>query len=61
MVGAIDICPIATQTYTQNFPAARVETARLEEVDITALRHRLGTVDILLASPECTNHTCAKG
>jgi len=61
MVAAIDMDPIATSTYKQNFPTANVITNRLELVDPFALRHSIGVVDILLASPECTNHTCAKG
>lgn len=61
MVGAIDMCPIATETYRANFPKAHVITDRLERVDLTALKKRVGDIDILLASPECTNHTCAKG
>lgn len=61
MVGAIDMCRVATDTYRDNFPGANVITSRLEDVDIAGLRRQLGTVDILLASPECTNHTCAKG
>ena len=61
MVGAIDMCPTATATYVANFPDAHVVTGRLEEVDMDAFKQRVGEVDILLASPECRNHTCAKG
>jgi len=61
MVGAIDRCPIATATYKANFPHGKVLTNRLEDVNIHALRRDIGSIDILLASPECTNHTCAKG
>lgn len=61
MVGAIDMCPIATATYKANFPQARVITSRLEDVNVSDLKRDIGSIDILLASPECTNHTCAKG
>jgi DNA (cytosine-5)-methyltransferase 1 len=61
VVGAIDMCPTATATYQQNFAEALVLTRRLEDVGLAALRRRIGKIDILLASPECTNHTCAKG
>lgn len=44
-----------------NFPKAHVVTERLEDVAIGAFREQVGNVDILLASPECRNHTCAKG
>ncbi|MGJ4802921.1 DNA cytosine methyltransferase [Luteimonas sp. SDU82] len=61
MVGAIDMCPVATDTYRSNFPKTNVVTGRLEELDLAKLRREIGSVDVLLASPECTNHTCAKG
>ena len=61
MVGAIDMDPIATDTYRSNFPGANVRTARLEDLEPSAIRRKIGSVDILLASPECTNHSCAKG
>jgi DNA (cytosine-5)-methyltransferase 1 len=61
LAGAIDMCPIATATYRDNFPDAAVITGRLEDVNLPELRRQLGKIDILLASPECTNHTCAKG
>jgi DNA (cytosine-5)-methyltransferase 1 len=61
IVGAIDLCPTATATYQDNFPDTFVLTKRLEDVSLPQLRRRLGNIDILLSSPECTNHTCAKG
>jgi DNA (cytosine-5)-methyltransferase 1 len=61
LAGAIDMCPIATQTYRANFPDAHVVTERVEHIDLKKLRSRIGEVDLLMASPECTNHTCAKG
>ena len=61
MVGAIDMCATATATYEVNFPEAHVVTSRLEDLDISIFKEKVGDVDILLASPECRNHTCAKG
>ena len=61
MVGAIDMCATATATYKANFPDVHVVTGRLEEVAIATFKEKVGEVDILLASPECRNHTCAKG
>lgn len=61
IAAGIDMCPIATRTYQANFQSAKVITSRLEELDLARLRRQLGEIDILLASPECTNHTCAKG
>ena len=59
--GAIDLDPIATATYKANFPEATVINRRLEDIRPSALRDKIGDIDLLLASPECTNHTCAKG
>ncbi|MBB6247737.1 DNA (cytosine-5)-methyltransferase 1 [Rhodanobacter sp. A1T4] len=61
MVGAIDLNTLATSTYKLNFPDAFVVNKRLEDVQPSKLRDRIGDIDLLLASPECTNHTCAKG
>lgn len=61
IVAGIDRCPIATGTYAANFPRARVVTSRLEDVDLAAYKREIGQIDLLLASPECRNHTCARG
>ena len=54
--------PPATATYAENFPKAKkIITDRLEEINPRKLRNSIGDIDLLLASPECTNHTCAKG
>lgn len=59
--GGVDMDPIATETYRDNFSSAHVVTDRLERVDLAKLKRRVGSIDLLLASPECTNHTCARG
>lgn len=61
IAAGIDMWPVATSTYASNFNDAHVTTARLEDLDLNCLRRQVGTIDMLLASPECTNHTCAKG
>ncbi len=61
VVAGIDMCATATATFAANFPTAHAMTSRLEDVEIGALSARVGPIDILLASPECRNHTCAKG
>ncbi len=61
MVSGIDMCRTATATFASNFPDAHVITSRLEDVDMTDFKPRTGPIDILLSSPECRNHTCAKG
>lgn len=61
IAGGIDVWPTATETYRANFPSAHVVTSRLDDVDLGGLKQRIGGIDLLLASPECTSHTCAKG
>ena len=61
IVAGVDMCPTATATFAANFPAAHVVTSRLEDLPMDDFRERVGPIDLLLASPECRNHTCAKG
>ena len=61
IVAGVDMCSIATATFAANFPAAHVVTSRLEDLSIDDYKERIGPIDLLLASPECRNHTCAKG
>ena len=61
IVGGIDMSDVATATFKHNFPNATVKTSRLEDIDLSELHDEIGDIDLLLASPECTNHTCAKG
>jgi DNA (cytosine-5)-methyltransferase 1 len=55
---AVDLWDVATTTYKKNFPKAQVITAKVEEVNPASVKAR---VDLLLTSPECTNHTHARG
>jgi DNA (cytosine-5)-methyltransferase 1 len=61
IVCGIDLCEVATATYEENFPEAITITRALENVNPRKLHDSIGDIDLLLASPECTNHTCAKG
>lgn len=61
IVCGIDLWALATATYKDNFPEAHILTDDLEEVSPRRLHRRIGEIDLILASPECTNHTCAKG
>ncbi len=61
IVAAFDLWPLAGEAHDVNFPEAEFIPGRLEELDIDALVKRLGPIDLILASPECTNHSPAKG
>lgn len=59
-VVAVDLWDVACKTYQANFPDAKVLNARIETIDPLDYCER-GSVDLLIASPECTNHSKAKG
>ncbi|AGH97819.1 DNA cytosine methyltransferase [Micavibrio aeruginosavorus] len=61
IVCGIDLNEVAIGTYRDNFPQAKAYAKRLEGINPRKLRDEIGDIDLLLASPECTNHTCAKG
>jgi DNA (cytosine-5)-methyltransferase 1 len=57
----IDSWAIASATFATNFPGALALNASLNERSGVRLLGKIGDIDLILASPECTNHTCAKG
>lgn len=61
IVAGVDAWDVACRTYAANFPGASALNRRLEGAQILPEVTSLGKIDLLLASPECTNHTCARG
>jgi DNA (cytosine-5)-methyltransferase 1 len=61
VVAAVDSWELACDTYQDNYPDSQVYRSACEELDPTRVLKEIGPIDLLLASPECTNHTCAKG
>ena len=61
VVAGVDMCATAAETFAANFPDALVVTSRLEDIRLGFLKRTVSDIDLLLASPECTSHTCAKG
>jgi len=61
LVAAIDADTLAVATFKDNFPKSKVVAGRLDEGNGVALIGDVGKVDLLLASPECTNHSVARG
>jgi DNA (cytosine-5)-methyltransferase 1 len=64
IVAGFDVWPVAGSVYRANFPHARFypcDLATLMESDIRVMRDDLGPVDLLLASPPCTDHSPARG
>ena len=61
VVGGIDAWDLAVQVFADNFPSAQVSTAPVEKQEPPRIVEQVGRIDLLLASPECTNHSCARG
>ena len=61
VVGGIDAWPLATEVFAQNFPTATVFTSKTQDQDPERIAAELESVDLLLASPECTSHSYARG
>lgn len=61
MVAAFDLWELAAKNYQTNFPNARFYSGRLEDVELDKTAREIGNIDLILASPECTNHSPAKG
>lgn len=61
LVAAFDLWDLAGKNHHENFPDTEFIEGRLEDSDPDALAKRLGKIDLIMASPECTNHSPAKG
>lgn len=61
VVAAVDAWGLACTSYRDNNPNTEVYSSLCEAVDPGGLEKRFGKIDLILASPECTSHTCAKG
>ncbi|MEJ5200850.1 MAG: DNA (cytosine-5-)-methyltransferase [Anaerolineales bacterium] len=64
IVAGFDKWDLAGKVFQDNFPEARfynVDLAALRHADIEHFREELGPIDLILASPECTSHSVARG
>lgn len=61
IVAGFDIWETAGKVYQDNFPDATFYPYDLNDVDPANLKKEIGRIDLILASPECTNHSPAKG
>ena len=61
IVAGFDMWPVAEKVYRDNFPKARFYGGKLEDHDPEQIAKEIGNIDLILASPECTNHSVAKG
>ncbi len=60
-VGGVDLWPIATDAYSINLRDAKTYTNDLNDLEPSRIANDIGPIDLLLASPECTHHSIAKG
>ncbi|MCP4263583.1 MAG: DNA cytosine methyltransferase [Planctomycetes bacterium] len=61
VVAGFDFWPVAKSVYSDNLPDAKFYCENIEDLDPSNLKKELGDIDLILASPECTNHSVAKG
>jgi DNA (cytosine-5)-methyltransferase 1 len=61
IVCGVDAWGIATETFGTNFPEAEAVNMKLNDKSDPKSIGLSGGIDLILSSPECTNHTCAKG
>lgn len=61
VVAAVDAWKLAGEAYVDNHSSVKVYNSPCERVEPQSIAAAFGKIDLLLASPECTSHTCAKG
>jgi DNA (cytosine-5)-methyltransferase 1 len=61
IVAGFDAWDIAGVAFKENFPSARFYHGLLENNNPKKIQKEIGKIDLILASPECTNHSPAKG
>lgn len=61
IVGGVDLWGPAVESFRLNFPEAHVFEQDLRELTPKQVLAKTGPIDLLISSPECTHHTCARG
>jgi DNA (cytosine-5)-methyltransferase 1 len=61
VVAALDMWKPAAMTYALNFPTATVYQMKATSLTPHRVVDDVGKIELLLASPECTSHSVAKG
>lgn len=60
-IAGLDMWNLATESYAANFPDAKTFCMKASSLRPQRVLDEAGDVDLLLASPECTAHSVAKG
>lgn len=61
IVGGVDLWGPAVESFRLNFPGAHVFEQDLRTLTPEEIMVKTGKIDLLISSPECTHHTCARG
>lgn len=61
IVGGVDLWGPAVESFRLNFPEAHVFEQDLRRLTPKQVLAKTGPIDLLISSPECTHHTCARG
>lgn len=61
IAAGFDMWSVSKSVYCDNFNNTKFYLGILEDMDPTVISRELGKIDLILASPECTNHSPAKG
>ncbi|WP_226477457.1 DNA (cytosine-5-)-methyltransferase [Pseudomonas sp. MWU16-30323] len=61
IVGGVDLWGPAVESFRLNFPDAHVYQGDLRKLSPKKIMKETGPIDLLISSPECTHHTCARG
>ena len=61
VIGGVERAELAAKVYLDNFPGAKIYRQDIRSLSAARVAREVGPIDLLLASPECTNHTIAKG
>lgn len=61
IVGGVDLWGPAVESFKLNFPEAHVFEQDLRILTPEQVLEKTGPIDLLISSPECTHHTCARG
>lgn len=61
IVAGFDKWDLAGAVYKDNFPGAKFFPGKLQEIGLRQVKREAGKIDLILASPECTSHSVARG
>ncbi|MCP1642030.1 DNA (cytosine-5)-methyltransferase 1 [Pseudomonas citronellolis] len=61
IVGGVDLWGPAVESFKLNFKDAHVFERDLRRLTPEEVLAKTGPIDLLISSPECTHHTCARG